>query len=672
MSKLAPSTKLVNQDLAKLLQQGFSLHQSDHIDEARAIYMKILAKDPKHFDALQLMGAINLQCKKFTEALSFFNKALVINPLNAGTFNNKGIALKNLNLPNEALESYTKAIQIEPQFADAIYNRGCVFLELNILDQALQDFNTVIKLDKNHTAALCNKGLTLLKLKKHDEALLSCSMAISSDPQFAEAWNNRGMIEHELHLYQEAIESFNHAIKLRPTIPEVWSNLGLTLAELKMYDSAIASYNQAIKIKGNFYEAITNRSLAENASHLFEASLGSSNQAIQIEPKYAQAWFAKAGALRNLGQLQDSLAAYSKVITLNSSYIEAWTNKGLLLNDLKQYEEALAAYRQALTINPNYAEALLNFGVMQLHNLSFADGWQSFEARWKTKDFNSKPLITSKPTWRGDHKPGRLLIWAEQGIGDQILYGSMFNELKSLPQEKLIFLNSKLVPIFRRSFPAFKFLEDDEVYREDLYDEQIPIGSLGQFFRKDVVDFKNTAYPYLIDDPIKTQRIKSSPPFANQKTCGVSWRSANQKLGKDKSVSLEDLLPILSTDDIQFINLQYGDTAEEVANLQEKYQQSIYSVPEIDIFNDIDGVLSIISACDLIITTSNSTAHLAGSLGKETLLLTPYSVGKFWYWHDIDGVSLWYPSVRVFPQTTQGDWTGPINAMKAYLEKRDG
>ena len=124
--------------------------------------------------------------------------------------------------------------------------------------------------------------------------------------------------------------------------------------------------------------------------------------------------------------------------------------------------------------------------------------------------------------------------------------------------------------------------------------------------------------------------------------------------------------------DMQFVNLQYGDTAEEIAVLSEKHQQSLYSVPEIDIFNDIDGVLSIISACDLIITTSNSTAHLAGALGKETLLLTPYSVGKFWYWHDIDGVSLWYPSVRVFPQTTQGEWADPINAIKTYLEKRDG
>lgn len=575
-----------------------------------------------------------------------------------------------MNLQNEAIASYDTAIQIEPHFVDAIYNRGCIYLELNLLDQALQDFNDVIQLKANHTEALCNKGLILLKLHKCDEALQYFSEAIRTNPQFPEAWNNRGMVEHELCQFQEAIASYKNAIKLNPGLAEAWSNLGLTFAELKIHSEAIASFNQAIKIKNGFYEAITNRSLAENACHLFSLALESANLAIQLEPKYAQAWFAKGGALRNLNKHREALNAYINATQLNPAYIEAWTNMGLLLSDQKDYEEALTSYRRALTLNPNYAEALLNCGVMQLHNMDFIDGWKGFEARWKTKEFNSKPLITPKPTWKGDQKPGRLLVWAEQGIGDQILYSSMLNELNSLPQEKLIFLNSKLIPIFKRSFPAFSILEGDEVYREDLYDEQIAIGSLGQFFRKDIADFKNAAHPYLVDDPIKTQHIKSLPLFSNKKTCGISWRSSNQKLGQDKSVALPDLLPALSTIDMELINLQYGDTAQEVASFQEKHHLSIHSVPEIDIFNDIDGVLSIISACDLIITTSNSTAHLAGALGKETLLLIPYSVGKFWYWHDIDGVSLWYPSVKIFPQITQGDWTEPINAMKTYLEQK--
>ena len=455
---------------------------------------------------------------------------------------------------------------------------------------------------------------------------------------------------------QQPLKSLSEAVKLH---------------KQKKYDQAREIYEQILTINPENFDALRLLGTIYAQQNQLDQSLVLLQRANGINPSHAGLINNYGNVLKDLKRYEEALLIYDRAISLNPVNPDTWLNKGVTLFEMKRYEEALVAYHHAIDLNPANAEALYNCSILQLYNRCFCEGWVGYQLRWNVNSFDSKPLITSKPVWKGDHKPARLLIWAEQGIGDQILYGSMFNELKSLPQEKLIFLNSKLVPIFRRSFPAFSFLEDDEVYREDLYDEQIPIGSLGQFFRKDVADFKNASYPYLIDDPIKTQRIKSSSPFANQKTCGVSWRSANQKLGKDKSVSLEDLLPVLSTNDIQFINLQYGDTAEEIVSLKENHQKSIYSVPEIDIFNDIDGVLSIISACDLIITTSNSTAHLAGALGKETLLLTPYSVGKFWYWHDIDGVSLWYPSVRVFPQTTQGDWAEPINAMKAYLEKRD-
>jgi len=457
--------------------------------------------------------------------------------------------------------------------------------------------------------------------------------------------------------YQQPLKSLGEAVRLH---------------KQKKYDQAQEIYEQILRINPENFDALRLLGTIFAQQNQLDQSLVLLQHAYEINPSHSGLLNNYGNVLKDLKRYGEALSIYNKAIALNPVNSDAWLNKGITLFEMKLFPEALDSYQQAVTLNPSYAEAIYNCSIMQLYNLSFSEGWTGYQLRWKVKTFDSKPLITPKPTWKGDHSPGRLLIWAEQGIGDQILYGSMFNELNSLPQENIIFLNSKLIPIFRRSFPKFIFLEGDEVYREDLYDEQIAIGSLGQFFRKELGDFKNTAYPYLIDDPIKTQRIKSSRPFTNRKTCGISWRSANQKLGKDKSVSLEDLLPILSTDDMQFVNLQYGDTAEEIASLQEKYQQSLYSVPEIDIFNDIDGVMSIISACDLIITTSNSTAHLAGALGKETLLLTPYSVGKFWYWHDIDGVSLWYPSVRVFQQKTQGDWETPIHEMKSYLEKKNG
>jgi len=118
--------------------------------------------------------------------------------------------------------------------------------------------------------------------------------------------------------------------------------------------------------------------------------------------------------------------------------------------------------------------------------------------------------------------------------------------------------------------------------------------------------------------------------------------------------------------------LQYGDVSSELQDVSSALNTRINYIQGVDLFEDIDGILGLINACDIILTTSNSTAHLAGGLGKEVLLLLPFSVGRFWYWRDIDGISVWYPSVKVFKQERQDDWSKPIQAVKAYLGNRFG
>lgn len=143
------------------------------------------------------------------------------------------------------------------------------------------------------------------------------------------------------------------------------------------------------------------------------------------------------------------------------------------------------------------------------------------------------------------------------------------------------------------------------------------------------------------------------------------------QLAEKKSVDLEEMNPLLILkQEIDFINLQHGDTEKELEFIRKSFDVNIISAPSIDLFTDLDGLASLISVCDIVVTTSNSIAHFSGALGKEALLLLPYSDGKFWYWHDIDGVSLWYPSIKVFKQENPGDWSTPIQKAKAYMEKR--
>jgi ADP-heptose:LPS heptosyltransferase len=93
-------------------------------------------------------------------------------------------------------------------------------------------------------------------------------------------------------------------------------------------------------------------------------------------------------------------------------------------------------------------------------------------------------------------------------------------------------------------------------------------------------------------------------------------------------------------------------------------------IDEIDNFNDIDGLASLIDACDFVVTTSNVTAHLAGGLGKETYLMVPFAHGRIWYWHEGDTQSIWYPSINIHRQPSHDNWSMPINDIANILENK--
>jgi hypothetical protein len=417
----------------------------------------------------------------------------------------------------------------------------------------------------------------------------------------------------------------------------VHNNKGNLLQALKKYDEALACYDSAISLHPNYYEAYTN----------------------------------KANALKELKRLDEALSHYKQSISINPIYSSAWSGMGWTFHIIKLDNKAEYCLLEAIKLDPSYAQAQENLAHIYLKIFKFDQGWDLNESRWGVKGNNLKQLVSQKSRWKKS-KVKSLLVWAEQGIGDQILYSSMLNELAEFSQQKIISVDKKLLPIFRRSFPNYEFINKEDPISEDIYEEHIPIGSLGGIFRHSLEDFQKAQHPYIFDDASRTKSIKSRPEFTNKVTCGISWGSSNSKVGDHKSIPIHELYPILGLKGIEFVNLQYGDVTASLLQVKEKLDKEIINLEEIDLFNDVDGALSIIAACDIVVTSSNSTAHLAGALGKETLLLVPYSVGQFWYWHAVDGNSIWYSSVKVFEQEQQFDWSAPVNAVKQYLESRFG
>jgi hypothetical protein len=222
--------------------------------------------------------------------------------------------------------------------------------------------------------------------------------------------------------------------------------------------------------------------------------------------------------------------------------------------------------------------------------------------------------------------------------------------------------------IYQRSFPEFIFIDRLGNLSEDNLDYQISMAGAIKFFRNSIDDFSKSVFPYLIADEIKTNEIRSIiKREPNQIICGLSWKSANADIGDFKSIPLVEFEPLLVLDNIKFINLQYkSDSFKHEDEI--KYDKYIQKINDVDIYNDIDSLASIIQACDIVITCSNTTAHLAGALKKQTILLLPISNGRFWYWSENDCQSVWYPSITVLHQKTPTQWSEQITLINSLIK----
>jgi tetratricopeptide (TPR) repeat protein len=361
---------------------------------------------------------------------------------------------------------------------------------------------------------------------------------------------------------------------------------------------------------------------------------------------------------------------YDLILNIDSKNIKALNNKGFIHQNLGNFKEALELYYKALEVDPSYPLTLLNIGIINLTKRKFGEGWKNYSFRIKNSE-NGIYFPSSKPELLDFNISNKtIFIWPEQGVGDQIIYSSLLPDAFKTKNNFYVSLEPRLLPLFRRSFSSVNnvtFISGVENPLDLKFDYQLPIGSLGKFFRNSIQDFSSQPTAYLKADKIKTNQLKQKINKNKKNICGISWMSKNKEFGEEKSLSLIQLLPILSIPNTIFVNLQYGDTSKEIKNISDQYGIEIMSMNEIDNFNDLDGLASLIEACDYIVTSSNVTAHIAGALYKKTYLLLPYAYGKIWYWGENDTHSLWYPSVDIYRNTNSNSWEKPIADLSEKL-----
>jgi hypothetical protein len=191
---------------------------------------------------------------------------------------------------------------------------------------------------------------------------------------------------------------------------------------------------------------------------------------------------------------------------------------------------------------------------------------------------------------------------------------------------------------------------------EGRVDAQAPIGNLGKQFRSSWETFPRRRRGYLIADDKLVTALRQRVSGDGQAVVGLSWRSVNPAFGRSKSARLNDFAPVLRLPGCRFIDLQYGDTLEERQAVARDTGVDVERLDDVDNTNDIDALAALITACDVVVTVSNTTAHLAGALGKPTWVMVPYGHAGIWYWFKQKPDSPWYPHVRVRYQTNNESW----------------
>jgi tetratricopeptide (TPR) repeat protein len=558
-------------------------------------------------------------------------------------------------------------------------------------------------------AASINAAHTANERGDFKEAEQLCKKALKIDKTIPEAWYNLGLALRGLHHKKEAIRAQREALKLTKDSADAQNSIGLELLELGEYKDAETALRRALRIDSNHASAYSNLGKLFTAQKKHAEALASTESAYQLLPDHPKILINLGASLNAINKHKDAETFLRKAIMLNPSLSDAFNNLANSLSGQNRHEEAIEAARKSIDIrsdslasmialsssleslgNTSEAEKVIrsaleidgedpeannNVAHLLFGQARFAEGWSHYEYRFKTTKEVTVNSLPNIPTWEGNLIGNtRLAVHAEQGIGDEVLYAAFLQKLNEykIDQPITVTADKRLISIYERSFPHLRFLDRTETLNPEEFSAQIPLASLGKFFLSDKDDFAKTKHPYLEVDESRVNALRRKISSDSKTLCGLSWSSKNKAIGQPKSLGLDQLAPILTLPNLQFVNLQYGDVREQIEAIEIKLGIKILQIDEIDNTNDIDGLLSLISACDFVVTTSNVTTHLAGAINKETFQLSPKGNGKFWYWKNQDeqGHSLWYPSVKILEQEEIADWTAPIARLKNILENR--
>jgi len=336
-----------------LLDEAYALYTQKRLDEAIAVYNRVLQTNNTNPQGWQGYGLTQRLRGLYEDALSSFERALQLDPGLVISWNGKGSVLARLRRHQDALDAFEHALQLDPQNAAAWNGKGAALNALGRSNQALDAFDMALRYDRQLVQAWYNKGLLLYEMRRYREAERSYQEAINLDNKFAPAYFGRGQSLYALQRLKQALQMFDQAVQKDPAYVEAWNRRGNVLDEMGDAARALQSYEKALQIDPHYAPAWSGKGGVLRQLGQYYDALKAYNFALDIDPNFALAWNGKGNTLYNLHNFHEALAAYERALKLNPRLRTAWHNKSLVLNQLGRYEDALDAANEAIRLRPD-------------------------------------------------------------------------------------------------------------------------------------------------------------------------------------------------------------------------------------------------------------------------------------------------------------------------------
>ena len=581
--------------------------------------------------------------------------------------------------------SLEKALEVSAQPVAMPFDAAGDAVNSKVLQTMMQQKVSKADAKLRKAIPILKRGVRKIKEGEYREGARLGLQALDMCPDFALANHVTAIALDKLGVASIALELYERAVKLDPTDPEVYQNLGLLAWRLELYDVAEKFFRIFCRMMPEAIEGPNNLACVLRDKGLFDDAIEVLRTSIYSHQDSALLWNSLGTVMMEQTNFTNAILFYEQALQIEPQMARAYHNMGYCCATEGDHAKGLEYLEKGLalgtlpdneTAESEHARAISLIGLGRLD-----EAWDAYECRNNPRYSSATTFSIPLPKWDGEPLEGKkILVVGEQGLGDEVLFMNMGHDLidRLGPDGALtIGCVPRLASLFERSFPKAKVTKHSTVRSNgmpmrgcpqitdwDTYDYWAPMASMLRALRNDV-DLFPKAGGFLTPDPTRVQHWKDElAKLGPGYKAGLLWKSMLMSAKRSKYYSpFSQWKKALQTDGVTWINLQYGDCADDIARAEKEFGVKVHQL-DIDLKNDLDDLAALCVALDLVVGPMNATTNIAAGSGANTAI-----IGAPNAWPYLGTGQLpWYPTASVFSPDTLSDWKPAMAKFEAWLK----